>query len=70
MMWLSHPDFKDLILKEWNDNCTLEDNKANLATYSLNGLDLGDKNTMYYHASTIVRKCRNKVKALKGSDEI
>lgn len=35
-----------------------------------NWIRSGDKNTWYYHASTVVRRNRNKVEALKDSNDI
>jgi len=32
-------------------------------------VELGDRNTKYFHTSTIIRRCRNRIEALKDNED-
>ncbi|XP_048629290.1 uncharacterized protein LOC125600751 [Brassica napus] len=82
--WLKHEGFKDLLSASWNREMRTPEalallkvklkkwNKEEEVLWYQKSCEkwvvLGDRNTNYYHTSTIVRSKRNKIEMLKDED--
>ncbi|KAL8162357.1 hypothetical protein V2J09_013846 [Rumex salicifolius] len=67
--WLLHPSFRELLDEAWNGENDVEEEVHWFQKSKELWLQAGDRNTAFFHTSTLIRRKRSRILTLKSGDE-